>query len=132
MLYLILLRYRAALDEVDRHLDAHRAFLEQHYAAGHFLLSGRQEPRIGGAILARAGSREDVAGWLADDPFRQAGVADYDIVAWMPTLRHADVPATLAPQASEAGVATPSPSRAEAVSELQAIVPIQTANPAPG
>lgn len=100
MLYLILLRYRVALSEVDRHLDAHRAFLERHYAAGHFLLSGRQEPRAGGVILARGASREEVAGWLREDPFQQAGVADYEIIAWLPSLRHADVPAMLAPQAA--------------------------------
>ncbi|MGT2430483.1 YciI family protein [Cupriavidus basilensis] len=68
MLYLILLRYRAPLEELDRHLAAHRDFLHRHYAAGHFLLSGRQEPRVGGAILARGTSREEVAGWLAEDP----------------------------------------------------------------
>jgi uncharacterized protein YciI len=104
MLYLILLRYRASLDDVDRHVDAHRRFLHEQYAAGRFLLSGAQEPRVGGAILARGGSRDELAQLLEQDPFKQAGIADYEIIAWAPTLRHADVPAGLAPDAVIGGV----------------------------
>jgi uncharacterized protein YciI len=105
MLYLILLRYPVPLDEVEPHLDAHRGWLRQHYEAGHFLLSGPQQPRVGGAILARGPDRETVFAWLQDDPFRRAGVAEYELVAWAPTLRHADVPAALAPDARPAPAA---------------------------
>jgi uncharacterized protein YciI len=104
MLYLILLRYRTSLDDVDRHIDAHRHFLHEQYAAGRFLLSGAQEPRVGGAILARGGSLEDITQLLEQDPFRQAGIADYEIIAWTPTLRHPDIPAELAPDAVIGGV----------------------------
>ncbi|MDF3839135.1 YciI family protein [Cupriavidus basilensis] len=99
MLYLILLRYRAPLAELDRYLAAHREFLHRHYAAGHFLLSGRQEPRVGGAILARGLSREEVGGWLVEDPFHKEGLADYEVIAWAPGLRAAEVPAAWAPDA---------------------------------
>jgi uncharacterized protein YciI len=99
MLYLILLHYRATLEEVDRHIDAHRRFLHEQYAAGRFLLSGAQEPRAGGVILARGGSLEEITQLLEQDPFQQAGIADYEIVAWAPTLRHPDIPAGLAPDA---------------------------------
>jgi len=103
MLYVILLRYRAPLSEVDRHLAPHREFLLRHYAAGHFLLSGRLAPRTGGAILARADRRETVAGWLAEDPFQREGLADYEVIAWEPQLRAADVPPAWAPDAAVAG-----------------------------
>lgn len=99
MLYLILLTYQRPLSEVDALLPAHRAFLERHYRAGHFLLSGRQEPRTGGVILARAESSDDVSAWIAEDPFQQAGLASYQVIAWSPGLRAAEVPATLAPEA---------------------------------
>jgi len=104
MLYLILLRYRASLDDVDRHIDAHRRFLHEQYAAGRFLLSGAQEPRVGGVVLARGGSLEDITQLLEQDPFRQVGIADYEIIAWTPTLRHPDIPAGLAPDAVIGGV----------------------------
>jgi len=86
MLFLISLDYRQPLDAVDRHLDAHRTFLQHHYDAGHFVLSGAKHPRTGGMILARAESREDVVAWIAEDPFHQQGIARYEVTGWMPTL----------------------------------------------
>lgn len=100
MLYLILLTYRVPLSEVDAHLAAHRAYLERHYRAGHFLLSGRREPRSGGVILARADDRATVEAWVAEDPFHQAGVATCEIIAWVPSLRAVADLAEVAPQAA--------------------------------
>ncbi|QID19662.1 GTP cyclohydrolase [Nitrogeniibacter mangrovi] len=85
-MYLIMLTYRRPLAEVDAQLAAHRAFLERHYDAGHFLMSGPREPRTGGIILARAASAAAVAEWVSEDPFKQAGVADYEVVGWRPGM----------------------------------------------
>jgi uncharacterized protein YciI len=95
MLYLVLLHYRVPLEEVERHLEAHRRYLHEHYAAGRFLLSGPQVPRTGGAILARAASRDELMRAIEADPFHRVGVADYEVVGWDVSLRHADLPATL-------------------------------------
>ena len=85
MLFVVLLDYLCPMPEVDRHMEAHRAFLDRHYAAGHFLLSGRKEPRTGGVILARANSQAELTQWISEDPFRSAGVARYEIIGWVPT-----------------------------------------------
>ncbi|MGD1325838.1 YciI family protein [Pandoraea pnomenusa] len=92
MLFLILLDYLRPLSEVDTHMEAHRAFLNRHYAAGHFLLSGRKSPRTGGVILARANTLDEVTQWISEDPFRQAGVASYQIIAWEPTMAAEGMP----------------------------------------
>jgi len=92
MLYLILLDYLRPMAEVDLHLEAHRTFLSHHYAAGHFLLSGRKEPRTGGVILARADTPEEIRQWIAEDPFHQAGVARYEVIAWQPTMAAQGMP----------------------------------------
>lgn len=92
MLFLVLLDYLRPLPEVDVLQAGHREFLARHYAAGHFLLSGRKVPRTGGVILARGDSRAEVARWLAEDPFHQTGVAAYEIVAWEPVLKSAEAP----------------------------------------
>ncbi|MDG2538710.1 YciI family protein [Dyella jiangningensis] len=86
MFYLILLDYLRPLADIDRHMERHREFLARHYKAGHFLLSGRKEPRTGGVILATATSSEEVAQWISEDPFSQAGVAAYTVVRWQPTM----------------------------------------------
>ena len=92
MLFLVLLDYLRPLSEVDLHMNEHRAFLSVHYAAGHFLLSGRKEPRTGGVIFARANSLEEVAQWISEDPFHKAGVASYEIIAWEATMTAEGMP----------------------------------------
>ncbi len=79
-MYAIILRYKVPLSEVERHVEAHRAWLREHYAAGHFLLSGAQRPRVGGFILAAAMERSGLDAILDGDAFRQADVADYEVI----------------------------------------------------
>lgn len=45
-MFLIELSYTAPLEQVDALLAAHVAYLDDAYAAGHFVLSGRKEPRM--------------------------------------------------------------------------------------
>jgi uncharacterized protein YciI len=88
-MFVILLHYLKPLSEVDRFVDEHRAFLERHYAAGHFLLSGRQEPRTGGVILADAPTREQIEAIVGEDPFHREQIARYEIVEFVPSLADA-------------------------------------------
>jgi uncharacterized protein YciI len=74
----------AELSDVDRHVDAHLAFIRRNYDAGHFLISGRKEPRTGGVIIAR-GDRNEIEAVLDADPFKQSGVAEYTITEFLPT-----------------------------------------------
>lgn len=50
-MYLIILTYQKDLSEVEKHLEAHHAYLDKHYASGYFVASGAQVPRTGGVIL---------------------------------------------------------------------------------
>jgi uncharacterized protein YciI len=84
-MFLVLLHYKKPLEEVDRWSAEHRAFLEAHYASGHFLISGRRQPRTGGVILA-TGSREDIEAIVRRDPFHREQVADYDIIEFQPMM----------------------------------------------
>lgn len=97
MLYVVVLRYIRPLEDVDAHMAAHRDYLYRGYAAGRFLASGPQEPRQGGILLARAPSRDTLLDWLAEDPFHQAGVAAFEVLAFQPTLRASELPVDLAP-----------------------------------
>lgn len=90
-MFIVLLEYLRPLPEVDALIPAHREFLDRHYAAGHFLLSGRQEPRTGGVILATLPSRTQLDQVLQEDPFQQAGVARYQIIEFIPTMTAPDL-----------------------------------------
>ncbi|MGE5478577.1 MAG: YciI family protein [Bacteroidales bacterium] len=79
-MFIVLLTYTAPLEQVDRHVAAHRDWLAACYDDGIFLASGPQQPRVGGAILAHGLSRAELDRRLAADPFAQAGVANYQVV----------------------------------------------------
>ncbi|WP_018913091.1 YciI family protein [Thiomonas sp. FB-6] len=85
-MYAVILHYKAPLSDMDRHVDAHRVWLREHYAAGHFLLSGPQRPRVGGLILAAAMPRAELDAILAGDAFARAGLADYQVVEFAATM----------------------------------------------
>ncbi|HEV8120384.1 MAG TPA: YciI family protein [Candidatus Polarisedimenticolia bacterium] len=74
----------------------HVAFLNKYYAAGHFLISGRQIPRTGGIIVAVADSRERIEAIMAEDPFCRLGLAEIRIIEFRASQRADDVPARVA------------------------------------
>jgi uncharacterized protein YciI len=83
--YIILLSYVRPIEEIERHLAAHRDFLDRHYAAGDLVCSGPRDPRTGGVILARFENDEDVQRFIASDPFYGANVAEYQTIRFDPT-----------------------------------------------
>ena len=87
-MFLLISRYLKPPEEVDRWLPAHREFLDRHYAAGHFLVSGPFVPRDGGVIVTMPMSRNEVEAILAEDPFVRERVSAYEIREMKPTKRH--------------------------------------------
>lgn len=85
-MFIAILTYKKPLGEVDRFLQAHREYLAKHYAAGDFITSGPQTPRVGGVIMIKADNREAVDAIIAEDPFHINGIADYQIVEFTPTM----------------------------------------------
>ena len=85
-MFIAILTYKKPLEEVDRHLQAHRDYLAEHYAAGDFIASGPQTPRVGGVILMKAESHAEINSIIEQDPFNINGIADYRIVEFTPTM----------------------------------------------
>lgn len=81
-MYVVMLTYTQPPAEVDKHREAHRDWVRHQYERGRFLASGPRVPREGGLILVRDMPRENLDALLAEDPFRQNGVADYTVVAF--------------------------------------------------
>lgn len=91
-MFLIELTYKVPLTRIDAHMKAHVAFLEKHYAAGHFLVSGRKIPREGGIILATGTTRDEMQAIIENDPFVRQGLADFRIVEFRASQRAPDMP----------------------------------------
>ncbi len=85
-MFIVSLNYKCELEEVDKHLDAHVAYLKQEYAKGNFIASGRKIPRTGGIILSDVKSKMDLEAILEKDPFFQADIADYNITEFIPSM----------------------------------------------
>ncbi|WAC73521.1 GTP cyclohydrolase [Roseateles sp. SL47] len=73
------------IDAVERLLEEHRAFGDRPFASGRFIASGAQVPRVGGVILARGLSHQQLDEVLAEAPFHCERVADYQVVEFIPT-----------------------------------------------
>jgi uncharacterized protein YciI len=84
-MYAVVLRYKVPLAEVEKHIEAHRVWLREHYAAGNFLISGPQRPRVGGFILTSTMERAKLDGILAGDAFKKADVAEYEVIEFAGT-----------------------------------------------
>ena len=94
-MFVIELTYKAALTEIDKHMKAHVAFLNKHYAAGRFVVSGRKIPREGGIIVAVGGTKPEVEAVMREDPFVARGLADLRVVEFRASQRAADLPARI-------------------------------------
>src|SRR5260370_38551351 len=79
-MYAIVLRYKRPLSEIDKHVDAHRAWLGKNYADGTFLVSGRQRSGAGGFIFSSAVEPGEPDATLANRPFVANDFAGYDIM----------------------------------------------------
>ncbi|MEZ4398931.1 MAG: YciI family protein [Kofleriaceae bacterium] len=96
-MFVIELSYLASLPQIDAAMRDHVAFLDRHYAAGTFLISGRKIPRDGGIIIAVGVSRSQLEAVMAEDPFVARGLAEIRIIEFRASQRAADLPARLAP-----------------------------------
>lgn len=79
-MYIMLLEYVKPIEEVEKHLEDHIGYLEKYYSLKKFIFSGRRNPRIGGVILCKAESREELDSIMREDPFYINGIAKYDVV----------------------------------------------------
>ena len=90
-----IIRYRKAFEEVSKHLERHRAYLQSLKQKGTLLVSGPFDPRTGGALLLRFPDGADVNAELdkvrAVDPYSQAGVAQYELLPWNPLTGREDL-----------------------------------------
>lgn len=87
---MFLIELTKPLDEINHLMKAHVQFLKSGFRAGVFIAAGRQQPRVGGIILACACGRAKLDALMAVDPFVESGAASYRMVEFRSSLHHAD------------------------------------------
>lgn len=78
-MFIVLLTYIRPLEEVDALIPDHVRFLDEQYASGLFVASGRRVPRTGGFFLISGQDRDRVMAAIELDPFKIGGVASYEV-----------------------------------------------------
>ncbi|WP_369213136.1 YciI family protein [Streptomyces flavofungini] len=84
-MFVLELTYTAPLSAVEEHLTAHVAWLDELYASGVCLASGRKNPRDGGVLIAVAEDRARIEEIIAADPFTVAGICEYRVTEFYAT-----------------------------------------------
>lgn len=80
-----IIRYRKPLEAVQKHTDAHRAYLQGLKQEGLLLASGPMVPRNGGMLLVRVpdGEAQATLDSIRDnDPYVRFGVAQHELLPW--------------------------------------------------
>lgn len=95
-MYLLMARYTRPIEEVDALLEDHKAWIGRN--ADRILLTAREEPLIGGLILARAGSLDEIWAMIREDPFHAAGMSEYEVREYNPVRAAPGVEGLLEPQ----------------------------------
>jgi uncharacterized protein YciI len=91
-MFVLLLTYVRPVEEVDALMRDHMAWLDEHYATGRFVVSGRRIPRTGGVILANGDDREEIERIAAADPFVSGGVATCEVIQFRASQRAGGLP----------------------------------------
>ncbi|WP_422359899.1 YciI family protein [Reichenbachiella sp.] len=84
-MYIISLTYKVPLENIDQYLADHVTYLNEQYELGHFLMSGKKIPRVGGIILAKAKDKEEVKEMISKDPFYINQLAEYEVIEFEPS-----------------------------------------------
>ncbi|ABK10035.1 MULTISPECIES: YciI family protein [Burkholderia] len=92
MLFAIKLDYVRPFEEIQAHLDAHKAWLIKYAQAGNILAAGPLHGESGGFVLAYAGQPRDIETMIAEDPFHIHGLAKFDVVCCEPAICVAGFP----------------------------------------
>ncbi len=87
-MFIVKLTYNKSLATIDQLRPAHLDFLDKYYAQEVFIASGRQDPAIGGVIIARGVSKSELIEILHQDPFYLEKVADYEVTEFSPNKFH--------------------------------------------
>jgi uncharacterized protein YciI len=84
-MYIVLLTYTAAIEEVDYTLPDHAEWLGRQFELGRFLAAGKRNPPTGRVIITRPMPRGKLDAILATDPFCISHLARYEVVEFSAT-----------------------------------------------
>lgn len=80
-MFVVLLKIQAEKTQLAAHMPAHKAWLQQGFDDGCFVLAGNITSQAGGAILVHGISEEELACRLQEDPFVREALVSIETIA---------------------------------------------------
>lgn len=85
-MFIVFLRFSTHRGEAGRLMSGHKAWLQQGFDDGVFLLAGSLQPQAGGVIVAHATSLAELQARVDEDPFVSEDVVCAEIVEVAPSV----------------------------------------------
>ncbi len=85
--FVIELIYKAPIEKIQEVRPKHRKFIQKLCENGVILLAGAQVPMIGGILIAKANSMEEIADILSNDPYQKENLAHYQYIEFNPVIK---------------------------------------------
>jgi uncharacterized protein YciI len=82
--YIVEIIYKVPFEEIQKVSPAHRVYLDEGYEKGMLLMSGPQNSKTGGIVIARANHKNEIEDFFAKDPYHTEGVAEHRFIEFTP------------------------------------------------
>ena len=89
-IFVVSTTYTKSLEEVGKFRKDHFKFIQKYIDAEKFIAGGRQNPPIGGLILAYNVTRKELEEILKEDPYYKNNLIETEITEFMPALLNKD------------------------------------------
>lgn len=83
-MFAIFLKFAENRSKAPEFMDAHKAWIQQGFDDGVFLMVGSLQPNMGGAVLAHGVSRDEIETRVNADPFVVEGIVSAEILEISP------------------------------------------------
>ncbi|MHB1285610.1 MAG: YciI family protein [Leptospirales bacterium] len=84
LLFTVVIQYLRPIEEVNKVVEEHRAYLDVILQQGTLLAAGPMVPRTGGILWMKAKSKSEIEGIVQKDPYYMTGVASFQILEFEP------------------------------------------------
>lgn len=84
-MYVIFLKFSENKSQAGQYMEAHKAWLQQGFEEGVFVLAGSLQSNMGGGIFAHNVTLDDLQSRVNDDPFVVENVVTMEIMEIAPS-----------------------------------------------
>ena len=87
--FLVEITYTIPVEQLGELVTEHRAYIKTGFDKGMILMSGPQSPRLGGIVIARSETKEEIELFFLSDPYALHKAAEYRFVEFVPLMHQA-------------------------------------------